>query len=240
MQQKTAVISGANRGIGLEVARQLAALNYTVYLGSRNAEAGQKALSHFADTTQVYPVMLDLDNPSSFRALSALLNERHGHLDVLVNNAGVLLETDLTADSTSTIEPYILRRTMEVNFLGAVGLTNQLLPLLLKSDAPRIVNVSSNMGSLGMHAAGAPLPHTFAYNTSKTALNSYTIHLANAYKESGMKVNSAHPGWVKTDMGTQYAPLEVAEGALTIIRLATLPADGPTGRFFHMDEEIPW
>lgn len=240
MQQKTAVISGANRGIGLEVARQLAALKYTVYLGSRNTAAGKEALSHFTDTTHVFPVALDLDNPATFRELSAMLSERHGYLDVLVNNAGVLLETDLMADSTTTIEPYILRRTMEVNFLGAVGLTNQLLPLLQKSDAARIVNVSSNMGSLGMHAAGAPLPHTFAYNTSKTALNSYTIHLANAYRNSGLKVNSAHPGWVKTDMGTQYAPLEVTEGAATIIRLATLPADGPTGCFFHMNEEIPW
>lgn len=239
MTERIILITGANRGLGLETARQLALPGHIIYLGSRDAQKGQLAASALKNQS-VFPLQIDLNDPDTFRTACALIEAKHGRLDVLINNAGVMLDEDIMAYSTPNVKPGILKQSFNTNFFGTVELTNALLPLLLKSKAPRIVNLSSNVGSLTMHSNREPLMKTFAYNSSKTALNSYTVHLANAYADTALKVNSAHPGWLKTDMGTDYAPMEVAEGVETILWLATLPDDGPSGGFFHKQTAIAW
>jgi NAD(P)-dependent dehydrogenase (short-subunit alcohol dehydrogenase family) len=137
----------------------------------------------------------------------------------------------------------MLRETFEINFFAVVDLTQKLLPLLRRSDASRIVNLSSILGSLTLHATeGSPIYNakTFAYDASKAALNSFTIHLAHELHGTNIKVNSAHPGWVKTEMGGEGAQMEIGEGARTSVQLATLADDGPTGGYFHMGEPLPW
>jgi NAD(P)-dependent dehydrogenase (short-subunit alcohol dehydrogenase family) len=167
----------------------------------------------------------------------------------LVNNAGVCLENPTAGDSDpsaglpGTLSLDILRQTIETNFFGTVTLTQKLLPLIRRAPAGRIVNVSSIMGSLTLHADPAsPIYHSsaFAYNASKAALNSFTIHLAYELRHTSIKVNSAHPGWVKTRMGGENADLEVSEGGRTSAWLATLPEDGPTGGYFHAGQPLPW
>jgi NAD(P)-dependent dehydrogenase (short-subunit alcohol dehydrogenase family) len=137
----------------------------------------------------------------------------------------------------------VIRKTFDTNFFSAISVTKAFLPLLKKSDAGRIVNVSSILGSLALHASeGSPIyeAKALAYDASKAALNAFTIHLAHELKGTKIKVNSAHPGWVKTDMGTDAAPMDIVDGAKTEVELATLSADGPTGGFFHMGEAISW
>ncbi|HTX76867.1 MAG TPA: SDR family NAD(P)-dependent oxidoreductase, partial [Terracidiphilus sp.] len=137
----------------------------------------------------------------------------------------------------------ILHDTFDTNFFGVIQITQTLLPLIRKSPAGRIVNLSSILGSLTLHAdPKSPIygAKAFAYDASKTALNAFTIHLAHELAGTKIKVNSAHPGWVKTDMGTDAAPMEIPDGAKTSVRLATLPDDGPTGGYFHMDQTLPW
>ena len=144
---------------------------------------------------------------------------------------------------TSTISSKILRKTFEANFFAQVALTQTLLPLIRKAPAGRIVNLSSILGSLTLHSDlhSHIYPHkVFAYDTSKTALNAFTLHLAHELRETPIKVNSAHTGWVKTDMGGPNAELEVADGGKTSVQLATLSADGPTGGYFHLGESLPW
>lgn len=239
MEPKIILVTGANRGLGLETAGRLAAMGHIVYLGVRHEEKGRQAALRLNSPTEAIPLVVDLDNETTFTQAFHTIQQRHGRLDVLINNAGIM-EEDLMKDSTATTSTRQLQRSFGTNFFGTVALTNTLLPLLLQSPAPRIVNVSTNMGSLSLLAGGAPLPKTFAYNASKTALNSYTIHLAQAYRHTDLKVNAAHPGWVKTDMGTPYAPMDVAEGVETALWLALLPADGPTGGFFHKKEPVAW
>jgi NAD(P)-dependent dehydrogenase (short-subunit alcohol dehydrogenase family) len=149
----------------------------------------------------------------------------------------------MSSNSTLTTSEETLRKIFETNFFAVVALTNALLPLLRKSAAGRVVNLSSILGSLTLHAtAGSPIYNAkmFAYDASKTALNAYTIHLAHALKETKIKANSAHPGWVKTELGGAGAPMEIVDGAKTSVRLATLPDDGPTGGYFHLGDTLPW
>jgi NAD(P)-dependent dehydrogenase (short-subunit alcohol dehydrogenase family) len=146
-------------------------------------------------------------------------------------------------NSTETVSEEVLRQTFDTNFFSVVTLTQALLPLIRKSEAGRIVNVSSVMGSLSIHAnpeAEIYGVKPFAYDASKTALNAFTVHLAQALADTPIKVNSAHPGWVKTDLGTEHAPLDVGVGAQTSVRLATLDADGPNGGYFHLEQTLPW
>lgn len=172
-----------------------------------------------------------------------MIEKDFGKLDILINNAGVMLDGELGRNTTLTVSEENIRKTFDTNFFAVVALTEILLPLLRKSDAGRIVNLSSILGSLTLHATqGSPIydGKVFAYDTSKVALNSFTVHLAHALKETKIKVNSAHPGWVKTDMGTDAAPMNVVDGSKTGVWLATLPDDGPTGGFFHMKDTLPW
>lgn len=237
--ERTALVTGGNKGIGLETVRQLAARGFTVLLGSRDLERGRRAGAAIRDSGgTVESVKLDVTSRSDREAVAQLVAERFGRLDVLVNNAGV---AESAGSRPSTIDDEALRSTFETNFFGAVALTRELLPLLRKSDAGRIVNVSSQLGSLTRNAAGDFAGFAMiAYNASKAALNMYTILLAEELRGTSIKVNAAHPGWVKTDLGTEAAPLEVEEGAKTSVRLATLGADGPSGGFFFMEDVHPW
>lgn len=241
--KRVALITGANKGIGLETARQLGKQGVTILLGARDLAKGEQAAEVLRGIgVDARAVKLDVLNPADYAAVAKLIEKDFGRLDILINNAGVNYE-QLGANSTLITSEDTLRKTFETNFFSVVALTNALLPLLKKSDAGRIVNLSSILGSLTLHATpGSPIyeAKVFAYDTTKVALNSYTIHLAHALKDTKIKVNSAHPGWVKTDMGTDAAPMELVDGAKTSVELATLPADGPTGGFFHMGQPLPW
>ena len=196
---------------------------------------------------KVESVRFDVTNPADHPAIARHLEGRYGKLDILVNNAGVMLdEADFEkggSNTTSTVTSEVLRKTFETNFFAVVALTQALLPLIRKSPAGRIVNLSSVLGSLTLHSdPKSPIYSMkgFAYDASKTALNAFTVHLAHELKGTAIKVNSAHPGWVKTDMGGTAAPMELAEGGKTSVQLATLADNGPTGGFFHLGEPLPW
>jgi len=243
-QQKVAFITGGNKGLGLETARQLGRLGIAVVLGSRDLEKGTAAARQLkSEGVSAEAVRLDVTNPADYRAVYDFLDKHYGRLDILVNNAGVSLENFLGGNKTSTTSAEVLHDTFDTNFFGVIQITQTLLPLLRKSPAGRIVNLSSILGSLTLHATpGSPIydAKAFAYDASKAALNSFTVHLAHELKDTKIKVNSAHPGWVKTDMGTDAAPMEIPDGAKTSVRLATLPDDGPTGGYFHMNDALPW
>ena len=248
--QRIALITGGNRGLGYQTALELAPKNTLVIIGARDAEKGAvaaedlRAKGYAADS-----VVVDVADPSTHEAAFDWIKSRYGRLDILINNAGVWKESATSSsfgsrDATpSTLSMEVLRETFETNFFGTVALTQRLLPLIRKSPAGRIVNVSSIMGSLTLHSdPSSPIYgyNVFGYDTSKAALNSFTIHLAHELRGTSIKVNSAHPGWVKTDMGGGGADLEVSEGGKTSAQLALLPSDGPTGGFFHLGQSLPW
>jgi NAD(P)-dependent dehydrogenase (short-subunit alcohol dehydrogenase family) len=240
---KVALISGANKGIGLETARQLGKLGISVVLGARDLTRGEAAAEGLrAEGIDARAAKLDVVDAADIAAAVAFVEREFGALDILINNAGILTG-NLGANNTLTVTDETLRETFDTNFFAVVSVTNAFLPLLRRSAAGRIVNVSSILGSLTLHATpGSPIYESklFAYDASKTALNAYTIHLAAALKDTKIKVNSAHPGWVKTDLGTDAAPMNVVDGAKTEVELATLPDDGPTGGYFHMGQALPW
>lgn len=242
-QQKVAFITGGNRGIGLETARGLGKLGIEVVIGVRNPDKGEEAVAALrAEGIHASAIGFDAEKPESFRTIHDHFERVYGRLDILVNNAGIAL-ADFFAPNASTVSQDVLRRTFNVNLFSVIELTQVLLPLIRKAPAGRIVNLSSILGSLGVHSApDSPISPAkeVAYNASKTALNAFTVHLAAELKGTAIKVNSAHPGWVKTDMGGPNAPMELADGGKTSVQLATLPADGPTGGFFHMGEALPW
>ena len=238
-----AFITGGNKGIGLETARQLGKLGIDVVIGSRDPEKGKAAAQKLqSEGIHADAIQFDVTRQADYQAVYDYFSQRYGRLDILVNNAGISRES-FGPNTTSTISPEDLQATFDTNFFGVIQLTQTLLPLIRKSAAGRIVNLSSILGSLTLHATpGSPIyeAKSFAYNASKAALNAFTIHLAHELRDTSIKVNSAHPGWVKTDMGTEAAPMEIPDGAKTSVRLATLPADGPTGGYFHMGDTLPW
>ncbi|MFM9879183.1 MAG: SDR family oxidoreductase [Burkholderiaceae bacterium] len=235
-----ALVTGANKGIGLEICRQLAKLGFTVLLGSREISRGTEAAKKLkGEGLDVRPVQVDMNDATTFGTLHDLIAADYGRLDVLVNNAGFASDWAYTA---ATVPSQILRDTFETNFFALVDLTQKLLPLIRKSSAGRIVNQSSALGSLTLHStpdSGMDGFKPLAYNSSKTAVNAFTVHLADAIKDTPIKINSAHPGAVATDANPS-GTLSVEEGARTAVQLATLPIDGPTGGFFHMGQALPW
>jgi NAD(P)-dependent dehydrogenase (short-subunit alcohol dehydrogenase family) len=249
-QDKVAFITGANKGIGLETARGLGRLGIAVVLASRDEANGRAAAQKLKEEgiAAVEAVRFDVNRAEDHTAIARHLGSRYGKLDILVNNAGIAPEeVDFGApggfNTTPTVSPDLLRRTFETNFFAVVALTQTLLPLIRKAPAGRIVNLSSILGSLTLHSdpsSGIYDKKAFAYDASKTALNAFTVHLAQALIDTPIKVNSAHPGWVKTDMGGPSAPMEVTEGGRTSVQLATLPDDGPTGGYFHVGQPLPW
>ncbi len=243
MERRVILITGANRGIGFETARKLGQQGHIVLLGARDPNKGAVAAQALRDEgLNAYVVELDVTSERSIEGAAGFVAERFGTLDSLVNNAAVSMERGELATQVSPME--VWRRTLETNVVAVVAVTQALLPLLRKSPAGRIVQVSSNMGSLILHAdPTSAIYHcktAAAYDASKAALNSFTIHLAYELRETPIKVNSAHPGWVKTDLGGEDAPMKLAEGAQTSVWLATLPQQGPSGGFYHLGEAIPW
>jgi NAD(P)-dependent dehydrogenase (short-subunit alcohol dehydrogenase family) len=240
---KVALITGANKGIGLETARQLGKLGVTVLVGSRDLAKGEAAAAEVKkEGVDARAVKLDVLDQADYAAVAKLIEKEFGRLDILINNAGVMLD-GRTRNETSTTSDKVLRETFDTNFFAVVELTQVLLPLIRKSAAGRIVNLSSILASLTLHATkGSPIydAKTFAYDASKAALNSFTIHLAHELQGTKIKVNSAHPGWVKTEMGGEGAMMEIVDGAKTSVRLAMLGEDGPTGGYFHMGDSLPW
>jgi NAD(P)-dependent dehydrogenase (short-subunit alcohol dehydrogenase family) len=236
-KNKVALITGANKGLGFEIARQLGQQGVTVVLGARdNAKAEEAAKKLKAEGVDAHAVKLDVTKEADVAALPAFFESKFGRLDILVNNAGVMLDFGGVTRDT-------FRQTYETNVIAPYFITQALLPLLKAGPAGRIVNHSSVMGS--MTAIGDPnrIPPEWAlpaYCSSKAALNMLTVTTARTLEGTNVKVNSAHPGWVKTDMGSDQAPMEIVDGAKTAVALALLPDDGPTGGFFHMGENLPW
>lgn len=220
-----AVVTGGNRGIGLEVCRQLASLGHVVVLTARDAGKARSA----AERLGVAHHRLDVTDDASVAALAEHLTERHGRVDVLVNNAAIHYDTWQRASSADL---GVVREAMETNFYGPWRMVLGLLPLLRAARSPRVVNVSSEAGSLASMGGGTP-----AYGTSKAALNALTLMLA--AELPAMKVNAVCPGWVATDMGGAGGrPVE--QGAASVVWAATLPDDGPTGGFFRDGARVPW
>jgi NAD(P)-dependent dehydrogenase (short-subunit alcohol dehydrogenase family) len=223
-----ALVTGANRGIGREVARQLAERGYQVLLSARDGEQAKATAAEVAASTggSVMPLTLDVSSPASIERASAAVTSDPGRLDVLVNNAGIGLDFGVAG-----VDPDFekIQRTLETNFFGAYRLTIALLPLLRESEHPRIVNVSSGMGGVAEMGGWSP-----GYRVSKASLNALTRILSTELAADGFKVNSACPGFVKTDMGGPMgAQKPVEDGAAGIVWLATLPDAGPTGGFFR-------
>lgn len=237
-----ALVTGANKGLGFATSSQLAKQGVHVLMGCRNAARGRAAAKKLRDSgLDAEFVHLDVTNRDHIAQAVKLIRKQFGKLDILVNNAGASFGEDRTPNSSVAITPRDLRRTFDVNFFGLVELTQALLPLIRKSPAGRIVNISSIMGSFAVKAgerASGYMP--FAYDSSKAAVNMFTVHLAAALRTTAIKVNSAHPGWARTDMGGPQAPLSAEDGARTAVRLALLDPDGPTGKFLHGEEELEW
>ena len=229
---KTALITGANRGIGHEVARQLGAKGFHVFVGARNAKAGRKAAEEIAkECGKATFLEIDVADNDSVTTAAREFSNIEDHLDVLVNNAGIIVDGD---EANSEISDQLFRNTLETNTLGALRVTRAFAPLLRKSKAPRVVNVSSSGGQLTGGADGwAP-----AYCISKTALNGVTVQLAAALPK--FAVNSVCPGWVRTEMGGKNASRSVEEGADTIVWLASEAPQDLTGKFLRDRKEIPW
>jgi NAD(P)-dependent dehydrogenase (short-subunit alcohol dehydrogenase family) len=242
MSNRIVFITGANKGIGLETARQLGRAGHTVLVGARDTAKAEGAVAELAkDGIKTHAIVIDVTNADSIAKAAAEVEARFGKVDSLINNAGIQREPWGGKPSETTLAMW--REIYETNLFGAVAVTQAFLPLVRKSEAGRIVNLSSILASLTFHSdPSSPIYHfkPAAYNSSKSALNQYTVHLAYELRDTNIKVNAAHPGWVKTELGGEGAPMEVTDGAKTSVYLATLPDDGPTGAYIHMQDRLPW
>jgi NAD(P)-dependent dehydrogenase (short-subunit alcohol dehydrogenase family) len=237
--KKIALVTGANKGIGFEVAHQLAASGCTVLLGARNQILGEEAADKLKRDDVRY-LAIDLDDSATIAIAAQAINVDFGHLDVLVNNAGIVGQGD-GPPSNSSLDA--IERAFRVNFLGSVAVTQAMLPLLRKAPSASIVNVSSGLGSITKNGDPA-WTHVAAkylgYAASKAALNMFTVQLAYELRDTSIKVNSADPGYTATDLNHHRGTQTVPEGAAEIIRLALLPDDGPTGTFSNAQGIVPW
>ena len=240
--EKIALVTGATRGIGTETVRQLAEAGVRVVLAGRDAGKAEAAAALLqAQGLPVESIALDVNDAASIDAAAKSIGERFGRLDILVNNAGVLIDDMSKGVSGQSLDTW--RATFDTNLFGVIAVTQAFLPLLRKSAAGRIVNVSSALGSMTLHVDPASPIYNFkvpAYDVSKTAVNAWTVHLAYELRDSTIKVNAIHPGYVKTEMNAGEGELEVADGARTSVRLALIDADGPNGGFFYLDQTLPW
>ena len=240
---KIALITGANKGIGLETARQLAASGGVhVVLAARDRAKGvDAALKLQAEGLDVEALTLDVTDAASIAAAVKEIEKKFGRLDILINNAGIAVQNGSKKVSEETLD--VWRKTFDTNLFALIAVTQAFLPLLKKAPAGRIVNLSSILGSLALHSDPASPIYDFkvpAYNVSKTAVNGWTVQLAYELRDTQIKVNAAHPGWVKTDMGGPSAPMEIVDGAKTSVALALIDAKGPNGAYIHMGEPLPW
>lgn len=237
---KVALVTGGNKGIGIAIVRALAASGFTVLLGARSLEVGRTA----ADTLEgdVRPVVLDVTHQEQVDALVSMIEDEFGHLDVLVNNAGVNSLTfhprdHLPKPTEETVDD--MRNVYEVNVFGVVRMMNAFLPLLTRAESPRVVNVTSKRGPIGEEGAWVGQP-SMVYSSSKTALNALTVHYAREFADTKLKINGAAPGHVATDFNNFRGSRTPQEGAAVAVRLATLPDDGPTGAVFEDDTQLAW
>ncbi|WP_037914321.1 SDR family oxidoreductase [Actinacidiphila yeochonensis] len=248
--RKIALVTGANKGIGRGAAEQLAELGFTVLVGARDATRGEDTAAALrAAGGDAHAVTLDVTDRASVRQAARLVEERFDHLDVLVNNAGIsgsgqVSPQDAHDQVPSTVDLDMVRRVFETNVFGVIAVTNAMLPLLRRSPAPRIVNVSSHAASLALTAdpngpMAALLPSA-AYSPSKSALTALTVQYANELRKEGVLVNAAAPGFVDTDSNNHTGFLTIRQGAAVLVRLATLGDDGPTAGFFSAEGPLPW
>jgi NAD(P)-dependent dehydrogenase (short-subunit alcohol dehydrogenase family) len=250
---KIALVTGANKGIGLQIAKDLAAHQFTVLLGSRDLQRGHAAAQTIDGTAEA--VQLDVTDAASIAAAAQRIEGDYGHLDVLVNNAGIS-HTDIPGEAASgasleqiaqagrlSVAPLAeVRAIFDVNVFGVIAVTQAMLPLLRRAPAPRIVNVASSGGSLTLNSDPSN-PHRAmfgTYSASKTALNALTVAFAAGLKADGIKVNSACPGFTGTDLNFFRGTRTVEQAAREPVRLALIGADGPTGTFSNDDGRIPW
>lgn len=239
---KSALVTGANKGIGFETAKQLAKLGYFVYIGSRNKAKGFEAIEKLKafGYTNVDCIELDVTNINSIKSAKQELEIKTQQLDILINNAGIRGEVPQPA---SKVPIERLRLVFETNFFGAVQATQEFMDLLKKADQPRIVNVTSDLASLTNHSDPTWKFYPFksaAYSPSKTALNAYTVMLAFELKDTNFKVNCVNPGHTATDFNNYKGEKSVEQGASVIVKYATLDKDGATGKFFSEEEETAW
>lgn len=238
---KVALVTGANKGIGFEIARQIAGSGCLVLLGARNRTLGKEAEATLeAEGLDVRFLSIDNTDHATIAAAANTIASEFGHLDILVNNAGI---SDPADGLPSTAMLDAVERVLRTNFLGSVAVTQAMLPLLGKAPAARIVNVSSGLGSLTQNSDPA-WPHypakILGYNASKAALNMLTVQLAYELRDTPIKVNSADPEYTATDLNGHRGTQTVREGAAEAIRLALLPEDGPTGTFSNSAGIVPW
>jgi NAD(P)-dependent dehydrogenase (short-subunit alcohol dehydrogenase family) len=241
-----AVITGANRGLGFATARRLGQSGTTVLIGARMLAKGEEAAGRLrAEGLDAQALQLDVDSPASVHDAAQRVEREYGRVDILINNAGILPEA--TATESGPLDLRIYRQTFETNVFGAVSVTQAFLPLLRRSPAGRIVNVSSTMGSLTDQSDpsspyyGVVVP---AYQMSKAALNGFTIALSKALADTPIKINAVCPGWVQTDLGgaenRAAAPTTADDAARIVVDMAAVPADGPTGEFVNEAGAIAW
>jgi NAD(P)-dependent dehydrogenase (short-subunit alcohol dehydrogenase family) len=239
--QKIALVTGANKGIGYEIARGLANQGMTVFLGCRDMGRANTAAAQLAgEGRSVEPLFLDVTRMETIAAAASAIDSSYGKLDVLVNNAGIVRDFQ---SKPSTADLGLVREVYETNVFGVIALTQTVLPLLLHAPAGRIVNVSSSLGSLCLTSDPAsPLGQFLAlgYNTSKTALNAVTVQFANELRNTPVKVNAVDPGYVATDINNHSGPRTPEQGARIAIQMATVGEDGPTGGYFNDEGRLPW
>jgi NAD(P)-dependent dehydrogenase (short-subunit alcohol dehydrogenase family) len=248
--QKVALVTGANKGIGRGAAEQLAALGMTVLIGARDPRRGGEAAAALrAADGDAHAVTLDVTDPTTVQEAAKQVEERFGHLDVLINNAGITGSGQVSPEDAydqvpSSVDLDMVRAVFETNVFGVIAVTNAMLPLLRRSPAPRIVNVSSHAASLTITSDPdgplATLLPSAAYSPSKTALCALTVQYANELRKDGILINAVAPGYVDTDSNNHTGFLTVAQGAAVLVRLATLGADGPTAGFFSEEGSVPW
>ena len=242
VSSKIALVTGATRGIGRETVRQLAEAGVHTLLAGRNREkAVEAALDLQSQGLPVEAIALDVTDAASIAAAVKEVEQRHGRLDILVNNAGIMVDDMAKGVSGQSLDTW--RTTFDTNLFGLIETTQAFLPLLHKSAAGRIVNVSSILGSNALHSDPTSFIYDFkvpAYNVSKSAVNAWTAQLAYELRDTAHKVNTVHPGYVKTDMNGGEGEVEVSVGAQSSVQMALLDADGPNGSFTYLGEVLPW
>lgn len=239
--KRLALVTGANRGLGFAISQGLAEYGITVILGARDSEKGAQACNRLKRKgLDVHFEMLDVVNEKSIQNAVSRIESRFGRLDILVNNAGIMIDSE---ESVLNVSWHTIEKTLQTNVMGPLRLCRRSIPLMRAGGYGRIVNLASSLGSLTEMAdpdSTVAAVRTPAYRLSKTALNCMTILIAREVRDDNILVNSACPGWVRTELGGKAAPLTPRQGADTPVWLATLPDDGPTGGFFKERELIPW
>lgn len=238
---KIVLITGGNKGIGFETARQLGSMGHEILIGARSEAKGHEAVT-FLETENIKAktVVLDVTNPGSVLSAAEWIEQQYGYLDILINNAGVFFEGNTPP---SELELSVLKNTYETNVFGVFSVTKAILPLLKKSSAGRIVNLSSGLGSLTLNSDPTSEfynVNSLAYNSSKTAVNAITVFFAKELRDTPIKINSVCPGFTATDLNGNSGYRTVEQAASSVVKLATINDDGPTGGFFDENGVVPW